>query len=137
MKCDSRASFLARTFASPCLGHKSKAKVVTTFFQHPYSQEPNIPLTTLFFFFVIDVTPIFVDIVDALVQICDKSPTFIAFFSGVLIKFFHFYCCCLCLSKNHIFSCSIFVVEVVIAYASQICCCIVFELAINLYKSDK
>jgi hypothetical protein len=32
MKCDSRASFLARTFASPCLGHKPKVRVakVTT-----------------------------------------------------------------------------------------------------------
>jgi len=29
MKCDSRASFLARTFASPCLGHEPKAKVMT------------------------------------------------------------------------------------------------------------
>jgi hypothetical protein len=29
MKCDSRASFLARTFASPCLGRKPKARVVT------------------------------------------------------------------------------------------------------------
>jgi hypothetical protein len=29
MKCDSRASLLARTFASPCLGHKPKARVVT------------------------------------------------------------------------------------------------------------
>jgi hypothetical protein len=30
IKCDSRASLLARTFASPCLGHKSKARVATT-----------------------------------------------------------------------------------------------------------
>ncbi len=29
MKCDSWASFLARTFASPCLGHKPKVRVVT------------------------------------------------------------------------------------------------------------
>jgi hypothetical protein len=29
MKCDFRASFLARTFASPYLGHKPKAKVTT------------------------------------------------------------------------------------------------------------
>jgi len=27
MKCDSRASFLAHTFTSPCLGHEPKAKV--------------------------------------------------------------------------------------------------------------
>jgi hypothetical protein len=29
MKCDSWASFLAYTFASPCLGRKPKAKVMT------------------------------------------------------------------------------------------------------------
>jgi hypothetical protein len=29
MKCDSQASFLACTFASPCLGHKPKVRVVT------------------------------------------------------------------------------------------------------------
>jgi hypothetical protein len=29
MKCDSWASLLACTFASPCLGHKPKARVVT------------------------------------------------------------------------------------------------------------
>jgi hypothetical protein len=29
MKCDSRASFFACTFASPCLGHEPKARVVT------------------------------------------------------------------------------------------------------------
>jgi hypothetical protein len=29
MKCDSQASFLARTFTSLCLGHKSKVKVAT------------------------------------------------------------------------------------------------------------
>jgi hypothetical protein len=29
MKCNSRASLLARTFASPCLGHKPKARVTT------------------------------------------------------------------------------------------------------------
>jgi hypothetical protein len=29
MKCDSRASFLACTFASPCFGRKPKVKVVT------------------------------------------------------------------------------------------------------------
>ncbi len=29
MRCDSRASLLARTPISPCLGHKPKAKVVT------------------------------------------------------------------------------------------------------------
>jgi hypothetical protein len=29
MKCDSRASFLARTFASPYLGRKPKARVTT------------------------------------------------------------------------------------------------------------
>jgi len=28
MKCDSQASLLACTFASPCLGRKSKARVV-------------------------------------------------------------------------------------------------------------
>jgi hypothetical protein len=28
MKCDSHASILARTFASPCLGHEPKPKVV-------------------------------------------------------------------------------------------------------------
>jgi hypothetical protein len=27
MKCDSRVSLLARTFASPCFGHEPKAKV--------------------------------------------------------------------------------------------------------------
>jgi hypothetical protein len=30
MKCDSQASLLARTFASPCFGHEPKARVVTT-----------------------------------------------------------------------------------------------------------
>jgi hypothetical protein len=29
MRCDSRASLLARTLASPCLGHEPKARVVT------------------------------------------------------------------------------------------------------------
>ncbi len=29
MRCDSRASFLARTLANPCLGHKPKARVAT------------------------------------------------------------------------------------------------------------
>jgi len=29
MKCDSRVSLLAHTFASPCLGRKPKAKVAT------------------------------------------------------------------------------------------------------------
>jgi hypothetical protein len=29
MKCDSRASFLAHTFASPCFGHEPKVKVAT------------------------------------------------------------------------------------------------------------
>jgi hypothetical protein len=29
MKCDSQASFLARTLASPCLGHKPQAKIAT------------------------------------------------------------------------------------------------------------
>jgi len=29
MKCDSQALLLAHTFASPCLGHKPKARVVT------------------------------------------------------------------------------------------------------------
>jgi hypothetical protein len=29
MKCDSRASFLIHTFASPCLGHEPKARVAT------------------------------------------------------------------------------------------------------------
>jgi hypothetical protein len=29
MKCDSRASLLACTFASPCFGHEPKVKVVT------------------------------------------------------------------------------------------------------------
>jgi hypothetical protein len=33
MKCDSRASLLAHTFASPCLGHKPKARVVTLPFE--------------------------------------------------------------------------------------------------------
>ncbi len=88
---------------------------LTTFLQHLYSQEPNIPLTTFLIFFVIDVAPIFVNIVDALVQICDKSSTFMAFFSWFPIFFFHLYCC-LCLSKNHVFSCSIF--------ASWSCYCI-------------
>jgi len=32
MKCDSQASLLARTFASPYLGHKPKARVVTLLF---------------------------------------------------------------------------------------------------------
>jgi hypothetical protein len=31
MKCDSRASFWAHTFASPCLGREPKAKVATFF----------------------------------------------------------------------------------------------------------
>ncbi len=30
MKCDSRASLLANTFASPCLGRKPKARVVAS-----------------------------------------------------------------------------------------------------------
>jgi len=30
MKCDSRASLLANTFASPCFGHKPKARVVAS-----------------------------------------------------------------------------------------------------------
>jgi len=30
MKCDSRASFLARTFTNPCFGHEPKTKVTTT-----------------------------------------------------------------------------------------------------------
>jgi hypothetical protein len=30
MKCDSRASLLARTFASPCLGREPKAKITRT-----------------------------------------------------------------------------------------------------------
>ncbi len=29
MKCDSQASFLARTFVSPCLGREPKAKIAT------------------------------------------------------------------------------------------------------------
>jgi hypothetical protein len=29
MKCDSRASFLIRTFANPCFGHEPEVKVVT------------------------------------------------------------------------------------------------------------
>jgi hypothetical protein len=29
MRCDSQASFLAQTFATPCLGREPKAKVVT------------------------------------------------------------------------------------------------------------
>jgi hypothetical protein len=29
MKCDSQLSHLARTFASPCRGHESKARVAT------------------------------------------------------------------------------------------------------------
>ncbi len=29
MKCDSRASFLARIFTSPCFGHEPRAKVAT------------------------------------------------------------------------------------------------------------
>jgi hypothetical protein len=32
MKCDSRASLLARTFASPCLGHKPKAGVAIDYY---------------------------------------------------------------------------------------------------------
>ncbi len=31
MRCDTRASFLAHTLTSPCLGHKPKARVVTLF----------------------------------------------------------------------------------------------------------
>jgi hypothetical protein len=31
MKCDSQASFLAYTFASPCLGREPKAKVMTLY----------------------------------------------------------------------------------------------------------
>jgi hypothetical protein len=30
IKCDSRASLLACTFASPCLGHEPKARVATS-----------------------------------------------------------------------------------------------------------
>jgi hypothetical protein len=33
MKCDTRASFLALTFASPCLGHEPKDRVATTFYE--------------------------------------------------------------------------------------------------------
>jgi hypothetical protein len=33
MKCDSWASFLACTFASPCLGHEPKARVATIAFE--------------------------------------------------------------------------------------------------------
>ncbi len=32
MKCDFRASLLARTFASPCLGHEPMVKIVTLYF---------------------------------------------------------------------------------------------------------
>ncbi len=95
---------------------QSIVRFSTTFLQHLYSQEPRIPLTTLFFFFVIDIAPIFVNIIDALIQICDKSPTFMAFFSRLQINFFHLYYCCWCLSKNHVFSCSMF--------ASWSCYCI-------------
>jgi hypothetical protein len=31
MKCDSRASFLTRTFTSPCFGHKPKVRIITIF----------------------------------------------------------------------------------------------------------
>jgi hypothetical protein len=51
------------------------------------------------------------------------------FFHDFQLNFFHLYCWCLCLSKNHVLFMQ---VKVVIAYASQICCCNVFELAINL-----
>jgi hypothetical protein len=40
MKCDSWASFLACTKASPCLGYDPKAKVMTSF--HPNNQGPLI-----------------------------------------------------------------------------------------------
>jgi hypothetical protein len=39
-----------------------------------------------------------------------------AFFSRLQINFFHLYYCCWCLSKNHVFSCSMF--------ASWSCYCI-------------
>ncbi len=42
MKCDSRASYLACTFPSPCLGRKPKAKVVTS------------PLLKVFFLFFLN-----------------------------------------------------------------------------------
>ncbi len=40
MKCDSQASFLARTLASPYLGHEPKAKVAT------FSMEEVVDLMT-------------------------------------------------------------------------------------------
>jgi hypothetical protein len=40
MKCDSRASLLASTFASPYLGHKPKARVAT----FRYSNKQNLKI---------------------------------------------------------------------------------------------
>jgi hypothetical protein len=37
MKCDSWASLLARTLASPCFGHEPKARVATWFLQHDWN----------------------------------------------------------------------------------------------------
>jgi hypothetical protein len=58
MKCVSRASFLARMFASPCLGREPKVRVVTwveilsLFFCHfqLWLHVQQIPLTLLLFF---------------------------------------------------------------------------------------
>jgi len=41
MKCDSQASLLARTFASPCLGHKPKVRVATCSKEKNNSQQKN------------------------------------------------------------------------------------------------
>jgi hypothetical protein len=41
MKCDSQASLLAHTFASPCLGHKPKVKVATCSKEKNNSQQKN------------------------------------------------------------------------------------------------
>jgi hypothetical protein len=49
MRCDSRASLLACTLASPCLGHEPKAKVATlkefkNIFAWTYKDLKGIPL---------------------------------------------------------------------------------------------
>jgi hypothetical protein len=46
MRCDSQASLLARNLASPCLGRKPKARVVTLNQQNPHTRTlgPQKPL---------------------------------------------------------------------------------------------
>jgi hypothetical protein len=41
MKCDSQASFLARTFVSPCFGRELKAKVATGMVENYYEMINN------------------------------------------------------------------------------------------------